>query len=133
MSQGFRLFAVAAVAVGMALVSPAATRAQGGPSPRPPSGESAEAWPRHLSHTQLEAFAKASLRIEDIGREWRPRIAKTIDVGEAKKMQGEAVRQMVDAVASQNLTLEEYNRISLAYNEEPELRDRIDRIRKGLR
>lgn len=132
MTRRSRFIAVPLIAVGLAMALALPAHAQSGGATPPQSGSAAESESQQFSPSQLESFAKATLKIEDIGREWQPRIAQSKDVSEAKKMQDEAVQQMMAAVTAEDLSLEEYDQIALAYEKRPDVRGEIDKLREDL-
>ncbi|WP_313700910.1 DUF4168 domain-containing protein [Achromobacter sp.] len=74
---------------------------------------------------QLQKFASASMKISGVVDEYRPKVdaAKTDDA--KQKVVKEADEKMVKLVRADGLTVEEFNGIGQAVQQDPQLRDRL--------
>ncbi|HAP26408.1 MAG TPA: hypothetical protein DCR74_12480 [Achromobacter sp.] len=74
---------------------------------------------------QLQKFAAASQKISGVVDEYRPKVdaAKTDDA--KQKVVKEADEKMVKLVRADGLTVEEFNGIGQAVQQDPQLRDRL--------
>jgi hypothetical protein len=78
-----------------------------------------------FSQDQLESFAVAVVRVDEIGRKWLPQIQSAPDEQAATELRQQANAEMVEAVEAEGLSADEYNRIYLAAQSDPELNQRI--------
>ena len=74
---------------------------------------------------QLQKFASASMKISGVVDEYRPKVeaAKTDDA--KQKVVKEADEKMVKLVRADGLSVEEFNGIGQAVQQDPQLRDRL--------
>ncbi|CAB3869628.1 DUF4168 domain-containing protein [Achromobacter animicus] len=74
---------------------------------------------------QLQKFASASQKISGVVNEYRPKVeaAKTDDA--KQKVVKEADEKMVKLVRADGLSVEEFNGIGQAVQQDPQLRDRL--------
>lgn len=120
------IFVVAFIVLG--LMGASLTFAQSGaPSGRGmgqgPSGQT------QFSDDQLEAFAAASKKVNEISAKYRPRIEQTQDRDRALELQQEASNAMVQAIkAEENLDVETYNAIVQAASTNPKLGQKIRKL-----
>lgn len=78
-----------------------------------------------VSAAQVDAFASALQEVQAIGQEWTQRMQEAEDQGEIADMREQARNQMVTAIEDEGMTVEEYNRIATAAQNDPELAQRI--------
>ncbi|AVJ28850.1 DUF4168 domain-containing protein [Achromobacter spanius] len=78
---------------------------------------------------QLQKFASASQKISGVVDEYRPKVdaAKTDDA--KQKVVKEADEKMVKLVRADGLSVEEFNGIGQAVQQDPQLRDRLMKMR----
>lgn len=85
------------------------------------------------SQAELQAFAVASLKIEEINQEWRPHIDAARTTEEEEALRRQAMSEMTEAVRQEGLTVTEYNKIFEAAQKDPEVAELIDDYRETLR
>lgn len=85
----------------------------------------AQAAQTEFGDQQLQQYAEAVTQIRELNVEWQQRIQKTEDPGEAQEMRQAANEEMIGAIRDEGLTLEEYNQITTAATNDPELRNQI--------
>ncbi len=122
--------ASAALALVLAAGLPAAAQQQPGATPpaaapQPaPGGEAAA-----VDDATLQAFAKASLEVEELSSEWAPRLQQAGSEQEAQQLRAEANAEMVKVVESEGLDVETYNRVFQAAQADPQLASAIQQHR----
>jgi hypothetical protein len=117
-----RRFAVAlapmALAVGLVPLQAAAIP----PVERP---QLAQAEISGFSEAQLESYAAAVLQVQEVDRTWRPRIDQAGTEAEAEELTVQATDEMIGAIESEGLSVEEYNAITLAAQSDERLYEHI--------
>lgn len=73
----------------------------------------------------LQAYAVAAVEVRDLQQEWIPRIQNAATSEEKQQLRDEATGQMVQAIQDEGLTVEEYNAITDAARQDPQLLRRI--------
>ena len=84
------------------------------------------------SEEDLQAFARASLQIEEIQQEWQPRVADASSKSEADELRQQAMDQMVRAVRDEGLGVETYNGIYQVVQADPEVAEKVKDYRDDL-
>ena len=74
---------------------------------------------------QLRAFAAAALEVQEIGRQWQEAAQSATSEAEVDQLRDDAQAQMVEAVESEGLSVDDYNAIVAAAEADPELAARI--------
>ncbi len=77
------------------------------------------------SEGQLEAYVDAVVKIQEIDQAWQPRIEGAQTSGEAAALTREATEKMIAEVEAQGLTVDEYNSITQAAEQDDQLYERI--------
>lgn len=79
-----------------------------------------------FSTQKLDAYAEAALKIGRINAEMAPEIRAAEDEQQRKSKTLEMQQEMVNAIQdSEGITMQEYNQISLALREDPQLAEKI--------
>lgn len=86
-----------------------------------------------VSDSELQSFAVAALKVQDISNQWRPKIAGAQDAQQATELRKQATDEMIDAIQKEGLTVESYNSISAAARSDPELSGKIRTMMKETR
>jgi len=94
----------------------------------PADAQQAPVDPAEITNAQLEAFAAAALRVEEIGADWEPRIAEAENEDEALQMREQAQAEMVEVVEEEGLSVEEYNTIYQVAQSDAEVRETIQEL-----
>ncbi len=118
-------FAAAALAAGMLVAAPAL--AQGAP------GEATQAQPQaqaqQYGEGKIESFAAATSEINEIIQKWQPRLNEAASAEQAAELHQQAQQEMLTAVEGSGISVDEYNEIAMAAEEDPQLRqDILDRM-----
>lgn len=79
-----------------------------------------------VSDSEIEAFANAMVDVQELGQEWTEKMQETDDQEELSSMQEEAQEEMISAIESHDMTVEEYNEIATAAQQDPELAQKIE-------
>lgn len=78
-----------------------------------------------VSDTEIESFAAAMADVQELGQEWTQRMQETDDQEELSEMQEQAQEEMIGAIEDHDMTVEEYNEIATAAQQDPELAQEI--------
>ena len=101
-------------ALGLTLVTSGQVRAQAQPE---------------FSDRQLESFVVAALAVDELIREWNPRIQGAENAEHAAQLREEANGALVEAITgTEGITLEQYQAIGQAAQSDPNLAARINEI-----
>jgi len=73
---------------------------------------------------QLKKFVDATKKVAALADEYQPKVRTSSDDAAREQLMREADEKMVKAVQSDGLTVEEYNGIGAAVQQDPELRQR---------
>lgn len=92
-----------------------------------------QAGPSDFTRDQLEAFAAASLRVEELNAEWMPRLSEAETPAENNEMRSTAMQEMKEAVREEGLSIDEYNGIFDAAQRDPQIMQIVERLRQDLR
>ena len=79
----------------------------------------------NISEKKLEKFADSLGEIMVIREDFTAKLEKTGDPAEAQQLQQEANEKMMNTVVDNDLSIEEYNAINQAVQNDPKLRDRV--------
>jgi transcription initiation factor IIF auxiliary subunit len=78
-----------------------------------------------ISDKKLEKFADSLGEVMEIREDFTAKLEKTGDQAEAQQLQQEANEKMMNTVVENDLSIEEYNAINQAVQNDPKLRDRV--------
>ena len=78
-----------------------------------------------ISDKKLEKFADSLGEIMEIRQDFTAKLEKTGDPAEAQQLQQQANEKMMETVENNNLSIEEYNAINHAVQNNPQLRDKV--------
>jgi Domain of unknown function (DUF4168) len=81
-----------------------------------------------LSDTELQSFAKAYVEYHKIRQKYEPQLKAAKDPQQSKKIQDEANAKVKDALAKQQLTPQEYNRVFTIVNNDETLRKKAMKL-----
>ncbi|WP_018949809.1 DUF4168 domain-containing protein [Thioalkalivibrio sp. ALMg11] len=103
--------------------------AQGG---QPPQGGAAqggapmqEAPEVDLSEEDIDTFVSAFVAVQEVREDFADRLQSAEDETEAQSMQQEAQDEMVNAVEDSGMSVEEYNEVAMALQNDPELMQEV--------
>lgn len=108
-----------ALAAGLSTL-PAAAQQTTAPQ-MPPAGAPADDY----SEQTLESYAAAVMKVQEVDRAWQPRIQQAEDQQQAEAMASEATNEMIGEIEAQGLSVQEYNAITEAAEQDKQLYDRI--------
>jgi len=78
---------------------------------------------------QLESFVVAAVAVQELIREWNPRIEGAENAEQAAELREQANTELVEAVnGTDGITLEQYQEIGEAAQSDPDLASRIQEI-----
>ncbi len=78
-----------------------------------------------FSQAQLESYANAVLKVQEIDEAWSPRIAEAPSKAEADTLTAQATDEMIGGIEAEGLSVEEYNAITQAAQRDEQLYERI--------
>lgn len=100
--------------------------AQGG---APPEGGGApmqqQAPEVDLSDEDIDTFVEAFVGVQEVREDFSQRLQEAEDETQAQQMQQEAQDEMVAAVEDAGMTVEEYNEVAMALQNDPELMQEV--------
>ncbi|QPC43171.1 DUF4168 domain-containing protein [Kaustia mangrovi] len=79
----------------------------------------------------VKAFAEASLKVEELNKKWAPRLAEAEGQDQVQALREEATTEMTQAVQSSGLSVEDYNKIYRAAQQDQALASRIQELRQN--
>ena len=107
-----KVLVTAALAVGLAASGPVWAQAQ-----------------PEFSDQQLESFVVAAIAVDEVIREWNPRIQAAEDDAQAAQLREQANAELVEVITqTDGITVEEYQEIGRAAQADPDLAARINEI-----
>lgn len=84
--------------------------------------------PSNYSDAQLEKFVSASKKVAVISQEYTPKLQSTSDEATRQEVYREADEKMVSVVRDEGMTVEEFNGINQAIQQDPKLMERVQNI-----
>ncbi|WP_018144107.1 MULTISPECIES: DUF4168 domain-containing protein [unclassified Thioalkalivibrio] len=102
--------------------------AQGG---QPPQGGAQGGAPMQeapevdLSEEDIDTFVTAFVAVQEVREDFADRLQSAEDETEAQSMQQEAQDEMVNAVEDSGMSVEEYNEVAMALQNDPELMQEV--------
>lgn len=112
----------------VAAVPASAPAQESGAAPAPKPAPAAA----QLDEATLDAFARASLEVDALGRKWRPKIAAAETQAQQEDLRQQALDEMAQAVQDEGMTIAAYNDIVEASRADAELAGRIEERRQSL-
>jgi GTP1/Obg family GTP-binding protein len=89
------------------------------------SGSQAQAPAKNFSDEQLQQFADASQNIAMISQDYTEQLQNASDEGEQQKIRQQANDEMVQAVKDSGMSVEQFNSIGQAIQQDPQLMQRV--------
>lgn len=90
--------------------------------------QSAEQETKAPNKENLEKFAKARPKIKEIRSEYADKLQEVKDDAKAKELQEKYSQQMVDVIENVGLTVQKYNEIAMAVQNDPDLQDKVSKM-----
>lgn len=135
MLKSMKALSAAATTLVMLLGAPAvlaqgAQQSQGqqsqGANTPPPQAEQIE-----VTDSKLALYVQAATKITEIRDQFQQKMAAADSPEEAQGLQEEASSEMIGAVESFGMTVEEYNQIAYALQSDSELRERLEELQNS--
>lgn len=89
------------------------------------SGSQAQAPAQNFSDDQLQQFADASQDIAMISQDYTEQLQNASDEGEQQEIRQQANDEMVQAVQDSGMSVEQFNSIGQAIQQDPQLMQRV--------
>lgn len=86
--------------------------------------------PVNYSDSQLEKFVSASKKVAVISQEYTPKLQSSTDETTRQEVYREADEKMVKVVRNEGMTVDEFNGINQAIQQDPALMQRVQNIAK---
>ncbi|NLJ62018.1 MAG: DUF4168 domain-containing protein, partial [Alcaligenaceae bacterium] len=77
---------------------------------------------------ELERYIGAAQKVAAVAQEYQPQLEQASDDAARQQIMQEADEKMVAAVEEDGLSVEEYNGISLAIQQDAELRNKVEQM-----
>ncbi|QXO19193.1 MULTISPECIES: DUF4168 domain-containing protein [Vibrio] len=90
-----------------------------------------QAQPIEVNDEQLEQFAEAQASVNEIRVDAMTKLKNSEDPKEAQEIQQQANQEMVDAVQDTGLSVEDYNLIARAVQNDTSLQSRLQQMSEG--
>jgi len=84
--------------------------------------------PANYSDAQLEKFVNASRKVAVISEEYSPKLQATSDEATRQEVYREADEKMVEVVRNEGMSVDEFNGINQAIQQDPALMERVQNI-----
>ena len=82
-----------------------------------------------FSDQQLESFVVAAIAVDEVIREWNPRIQAAEDDAQAAELREQANAELMEAITqTDGITIEQYQQIGRAAQADPNLAARINEL-----
>lgn len=91
-------------------------------------GDSAGTFADEVDEQQLEAFVVARADVQEIQQDYTSRLQSAENDQDAADLQAEAQEKMVSAVEDAGLSVQEFNRIAEAAQNDPEVQEKIQEL-----
>ena len=78
-----------------------------------------------LTDQTIDTFVDAFVAVQDIREDYTERLHSVSEEGEAQALQQEAQEKMLQAVESAGMSVQEYNEVALALQNDPQLMERV--------
>ena len=108
--------------LGLGAVLPVQAQDAKSPQQQPPA-QAAE-----FDQEQIESFASAARRVHEIRSKWQSRLQEPGNADKVEELQAQARDEMMSAVEEKGLTVDTYNAIATAAQQNPELAERISKL-----
>lgn len=99
--------------------------AQGGQPPAQGGAPMQQAPEVDLSEQEIDTFVTAFVAVQGVREDFADRLQNAEDETEAQSMQQEAQDEMVNAVEDAGMSVEEYNEVAMALQNDPELMQEV--------
>lgn len=129
MSHFPKAFLSAAVLAAGLAAAPA--MAQTAATGQPPAASQPMAPAVQPTDAQLQKFVQASQKVAAVAQEYQPKLIASPDDGAREQVMREADEKMIQLVRADGLSVDEYNGISAAVQQDPELRQRAIDMANG--
>jgi hypothetical protein len=86
--------------------------------------------PAQFDRGQIESFASAARQVHQLRSKWQSRLQEPSNADKVQELQTQANAEMISAVEEKGLTVETYNAIATAAQQNPELAERIAKLMK---
>ncbi len=81
-----------------------------------------------FSNTEIEKFAMAFNDVNEIRSEYTEVISEVKDAEKAQALQSQYTQKMIKSIEDKGLDVEQYNEISMAMQQDPEIREKVQKM-----
>lgn len=78
-----------------------------------------------VSEKDAEAFASATIAVQEVSQRWQPDIAGAASAAEQMQMRQQAEQEMIGEIEKNGLTLDDYNRIYTVAMQDPGVQEKV--------
>lgn len=130
-----RLFGAAVIAAGLALAGSgfAVAEGYGAGQQRTQPGGQAQTQQTGITEQDLKKYAAAAVRVQEIGARYDQMAQQAGDAEQAEQIRQQSRAEMAQAVRDAGLSIEKYNEIYTAAQQDPALRGEIARYMEEVR
>lgn len=90
--------------------------------------------PGDVSDEHLEKFANVNIKAQEIEDKYRSQVDGAKTMNDVEKIQEKMNGELVDAIEAEDISVEEYQKVGMAVQQDPELRRRaIEKITNGAK
>ncbi|MFP3981552.1 MAG: DUF4168 domain-containing protein [Desulfobacterales bacterium] len=90
--------------------------------------KSSQPEPEDFKDEDLEKFAGAQDKVDEIRKEYSDELSQVEDQDKARDLQDKYSKKMVESIKDEDLSVEKYNKISRAAQSNPDLNKKIDEM-----
>jgi predicted nucleic acid-binding Zn ribbon protein len=116
---------MAALMLGAAIVAGAAVATDARAQSAAPGEQQLPAGRKDFSEQDLKSYASAAVKVQDVSTKWQEKLKTTKGPAAGEDIQKQAEQEAVAVVKQEGLTVEKYNRIALATENDPEIRNKV--------
>lgn len=117
---------IVSAALGAAMVGALALAPTGGEALAQQYQQQQQPGAAQVSEEHLRAYAAAAVEVQEIGAEYQPRVDGAASPEEAEALRADAQDEMIEAVQSHGLSVEEYNEIFTLAQADPQIRQQVE-------
>lgn len=81
-----------------------------------------------FSDSELENFAAAQSKVDDVRGEYSDELSGVEDPGKAQELQSKYTEKMINEIEETGLSVSDYNNISSAIQQNPKLQKKVDKM-----
>lgn len=88
--------------------------------------------PTNFSEDELQAFAVATLEVEKVQAKWQPQLANAETAKENAAIRQQAIQEMTEVIQGEGLSVDQYNGMHAAVQQNPAVLEKVREYRQDL-